>query len=308
MIKKNTLVITLTCIAIAVLYGFVEVIDTVPQDEIEVLFGILATACILWVVVKKILDEKDKLYTIRVKKNSKRYRAISDLSNRYSFDENLRESYVFEDWVETKSQFDHFDFDKHMCIRIENNRSEYDSFFRRVCKNREDFQQYQREYHALPKGGSKEDIYRSRVPYSVYICKEDELCTQATHNPVVSPYTIYYVYYRSLHGRNEYCDCKYYTFDDLVELCENMDRQIQIKNSAEYQRKIMTDSLRYDVLKRDAFRCVICGRTARDGVKLHVDHIRPVSKGGKTELNNLRTLCDACNMGKRDKYDEYGCN
>ena len=54
----------------------------------------------------------------------------------------------------------------------------------------------------------------------------------------------------------------------------------------------MTDSLRYDVLKRDGFRCVICGRTAEDGVKLHVDHIKPVSKGGKTEYENLRTLCD----------------
>lgn len=45
----------------------------------------------------------------------------------------------------------------------------------------------------------------------------------------------------------------------------------------EYQRKLMTDSLRYDILKRDGFRCVICGRTANDGVKLHVDHIIPIA-------------------------------
>jgi len=69
------------------------------------------------------------------------------------------------------------------------------------------------------------------------------------------------------------------------------------------QRRLMSDSLRYEVLRRDGFRCQICGATANDGVKLHVDHIFPVSKGGKTELSNLRTLCERCNMGKRDKIE-----
>ena len=76
----------------------------------------------------------------------------------------------------------------------------------------------------------------------------------------------------------------------------------------EYQRKLMTDSLRYDILKRDGFRCVICGRTANDGVKLHVDHIIPIAKGGKTVKENLRTLCEKCNWGKGDKYDKDGVN
>ena len=70
----------------------------------------------------------------------------------------------------------------------------------------------------------------------------------------------------------------------------------------------MSASLRYDVMKRDNFRCTICGRSADDGVTLHVDHIKPVSKGGKTEMSNLRTLCDYCNLGKSDKYDPSGMN
>ena len=69
------------------------------------------------------------------------------------------------------------------------------------------------------------------------------------------------------------------------------------------ERLKMSNSLRYEVLKRDNFRCQICGSTQADGVKLHVDHIMPVSKGGKTEMSNLRTLCDRCNFGKRDKIE-----
>lgn len=70
------------------------------------------------------------------------------------------------------------------------------------------------------------------------------------------------------------------------------------------QRRLMTDSLRYNVMQRDGFRCVLCGATAKeDGVKLHVDHITPISKGGKTEIANLRTLCERCNLGKGSKIE-----
>ena len=57
--------------------------------------------------------------------------------------------------------------------------------------------------------------------------------------------------------------------------------------------------LRMKVFQRDNFRCKFCGRTAKE-IKLHTDHIFPVSKGGKTNLDNLQTLCQDCNLGKKD--------
>lgn len=69
------------------------------------------------------------------------------------------------------------------------------------------------------------------------------------------------------------------------------------------ERNKMSASLRYDVLARDGFRCQICGATQDDGRKLHVDHIVPVSHGGRTEMSNLRTLCDRCNLGKGSKIE-----
>lgn len=69
------------------------------------------------------------------------------------------------------------------------------------------------------------------------------------------------------------------------------------------QRRIMTASMRYNVLHRDNFRCVLCGASSQDGVQLHVDHIVPLAKGGKTEMDNLRTLCDRCNLGKGSKIE-----
>lgn len=58
--------------------------------------------------------------------------------------------------------------------------------------------------------------------------------------------------------------------------------------------------LRALVLMRDGARCRLCGTVPSDGVRLHVDHIKPWSKGGETVLENLQILCNVCNIGKAD--------
>jgi hypothetical protein len=58
--------------------------------------------------------------------------------------------------------------------------------------------------------------------------------------------------------------------------------------------------LRFLVMRRDNFKCKNCGRSpATDpSIVLHVDHIKPYSKGGETIMGNLQTLCSKCNIGK----------
>lgn len=58
--------------------------------------------------------------------------------------------------------------------------------------------------------------------------------------------------------------------------------------------------VRYEVLREQKGRCQCCGRSAKDGVILHVDHIIPLSKDWSKRLdkNNLQVLCEDCNEGK----------
>ena len=63
-------------------------------------------------------------------------------------------------------------------------------------------------------------------------------------------------------------------------------------------REPIPAGLRFAVLRRDGFRCAYCGRGEPEGVKLHIDHIVPVARAGKTELENLVTACATCNIGK----------
>ena len=73
----------------------------------------------------------------------------------------------------------------------------------------------------------------------------------------------------------------------------------KITKISKRSRHIST-STRVDVLKRDNYRCVFCGATAKD-TQLQIDHIVPFSKGGSHDLGNLQTLCVECNRGKSDR-------
>ena len=69
-------------------------------------------------------------------------------------------------------------------------------------------------------------------------------------------------------------------------------------------RKSLSLDLRFRVLKRDNFKCLKCGNSPSKShdVELHVDHIKPVSKGGSNDMENLQTLCSKCNLGKSNRH------
>jgi len=62
-------------------------------------------------------------------------------------------------------------------------------------------------------------------------------------------------------------------------------------------RENIPKQIRFEVFKRDSFKCQYCGASAPE-VLLHIDHIKPVSKGGSNDITNLVTACIKCNLGK----------
>lgn len=63
------------------------------------------------------------------------------------------------------------------------------------------------------------------------------------------------------------------------------------------KRLTIPQSLRFEVFKRDSFKCQYCGANAPD-VLLHLDHIKAVVDGGTNDITNLVTACATCNLGK----------
>ncbi len=81
------------------------------------------------------------------------------------------------------------------------------------------------------------------------------------------------------------------------------ERQAELESKAEKRVPVLS-GVRWQVLLRDGWKCLACGRnTIEHGVVLHLDHIVPRSRGGKDEVANYQTLCEQCNIGKSNKDD-----
>ena len=93
--------------------------------------------------------------------------------------------------------------------------------------------------------------------------------------------------------------------EKFLELYKDHNKTKIPKLKGDSQRVPISPGLKWEILSRDNITCVKCGRSpnTEKGVSLHVDHIIPVSKGGKTEYSNLQTLCSDCNLGKGAKLE-----
>lgn len=68
-----------------------------------------------------------------------------------------------------------------------------------------------------------------------------------------------------------------------------------------------TPAQKREILKRDNYRCVICGKGKKEGVELHIDHIKPKDLGGRATIENGQTLCSQHNFLKKNyKQTETG--
>ena len=84
------------------------------------------------------------------------------------------------------------------------------------------------------------------------------------------------------------------------KLPSDINQCVEINEQTHRTKRNINLRLRFLVMKRDNFKCSMCGRSPATtaGLELHIDHIIPWSKGGETIIDNLHTLCSDCNLGK----------
>ena len=248
----------------------------------------------------------------KIDRQSERLRILRALNSRYQFFE-LQPEYVWSQRVNSAKKCSTFDLQGYIDSVIIDNYEFISDILRKSQSNHYYYGLYQQEVRStVPNAPWDLDVKECAVPRRIYKKIEDGLVDKYLLHPVTMPIFACTVVYDSPGGRSHRVNRLGYPADRFIPIINLAVNKQQQRDRSENQRRIerskMSASMRYDIMKRDGFRCCICGRSSQDGAKLHVDHIIPVAKGGKTEPANLRTLCDFCNMGKSDKYDPHGVN
>jgi hypothetical protein len=93
---------------------------------------------------------------------------------------------------------------------------------------------------------------------------------------------------------------------DILHEYEDYQRQwLATRKHIETQRKLISSNRRKRLLvelgKRDGLRCAAC-ESAED---LRIDHIKAVSQGGLSDLENLQLLCHSCNIKKGIREEDF---
>ena len=85
--------------------------------------------------------------------------------------------------------------------------------------------------------------------------------------------------------------------------------RLGIEENGSGQRKLPPGfQIAWPRLREAAFKvygrkCRSCGALAHHGAKLHVDHVKPLSRFPELalDLSNLQVLCDKCNLAKGNR-------
>ena len=91
--------------------------------------------------------------------------------------------------------------------------------------------------------------------------------------------------------------CRYGAKSDTSKPVLQLDTQL-LDKAFQVPGASIGKAARFRILKRDSYRCQMCGKSAQSGATLEVDHKTPRAKGGSNHDSNLWTLCFDCNRGK----------
>ena len=268
---------------------------------------IVAFLVIVVAVVLILLYERQNEKRLNfVKKTSKKIAALVALNETTHFHK-VKTSFEINKFYDNKTNFNRIAPAYLMAADIRENMEACSKCLAQVRENREKFAEYQKKANEIFRKEFPIDFDSLKMPLSVYYKYEEKVFNETKLKPSVD--CSYYVRmsYSSPQGRVHLTKDSFFNFDDMYACYESVSRsrldRDTYKNLSAVERGEVSDSLRYDILNRDNFTCVLCGASAKQGVRLHVDHIIPIAKGGKSTPNNLRTLCERCNIGKSDKME-----
>lgn len=241
-----------------------------------------------------------------VKTHSKAIKEITKLNKNYRFEvvnnPKLTHTYDNGKMYDSVSCYNYLVYD----LQFPNNRQLYLDIINKANNNQYMYTEYLNNIKNIQFGLF--DIDSVKLNVNKLISIEKELVKTRQLKPITKFKLDVILCYVNMGGRlisRKSCSFGEYEVCHTIDLLN--DRNGRFYNNREIwdslccvERAKVSNKMRFSIYARDGYRCRMCHRRYNTEY-LEIDHIYPISKGGKSTYENLQTLCKKCNKEKSNK-------
>ena len=255
--------------------------------------------------IYKNIESKYKNFVLQ---NSIYLRKLQEINSKYKFYEyvNFDQKHIYDN----EKMFCDISCLDYLVYQLQFISSKVINQVNRVRTNKKIYIQYIDEIKTITERGDF-ITETGKLKIDKLITIEEKLIKQYTYSQPYTEFNIEVTLYCSqINGRAYARKTERYFADEILNLIKRLnnrnghfynDRQIW-DSICRVERGRVSNKMRFSIYERDGYRCRKCGVSQRYA-QLEIDHIIPISKGGKSTCNNLQTLCHRCNVEKGDRYD-----
>lgn len=262
----------------------------------------LCVALVYFLVVKLVFPNVDKI----LNKASTQLSKLKEINGEFTF-HNVPNNFHCVKRYDNKGNYMKIEPAYVMASELRQNLDYYLSIVKAIEENRAKYPAYTQKVNVITGSIQDQDCSGYKYPTWLLAMREKMLFRASVKKPPIDCTYRVEMHYSSPKGQVNLSKQKEFALNDIKVCLDSVARsrldRVTYSRIAAVERGEVSDSLRYDIMNRDGFKCAICGASAAQGAHLHVDHIVPIAKGGKTSRDNLRTLCERCNIGKSDKIE-----
>ena len=176
----------------------------------------------------------------------------------------------------------------------------------KIDSNKQKYQHYLCEVESIQSGEFQCPIENLNLDKLLNI--EKNLLNQTVQIPATQFHITVTLYCSTLSGRIHAGKTQEFSIEEVRSFVNRLknkngtffnDRDIW-NSLCRVERGKVSNKMRFSIYERDGYRCRCCG-VSEEYAPLEIDHIIPISKGGKSTYENLQTLCHKCNCEKGNK-------
>jgi len=274
---------------------------------LAVLIGVIIFVIAFFAVTKVLFSDHWRKYEEFIENHSISIRKLNEINGNYRFFQ--LESFDAEHTYDNEKMYDIISCEDYLIYQLQFQQKQILSQFDLADKNSVEFERYRDEI----KNNCQLGKYDT-VPEELKKDKLDLLELQIYNRRILHPRISYSVnitlFLSRINGhiydkKDESFDKK--TIASLIKRLNNKNGSFYLDRDiwdaiCRVERGRVSNKMRFAIMKRDGYRCCHCGRKESSYNLLEIDHIIPISKGGKSTYDNLQTLCHNCNAEKGNRF------